>query len=129
MKILLAEDDAAIGHVIQRGLKDWSNVAFTTDDRTASETLELGASDHNVRHAIHFGLDPDIAIQCATINPARHMRIEQWVGSIAPGRYADLVLLDDVQKFSIAKVYSDGRLVGEGKRYVGPTVRSTKEWP
>ena len=119
--------DVIIPGLIERGLKDWSNVAFTTDDRSASETLELGASDHNVRHAIHFGLDPDIAIQCATINPARHMRIEQWVGSIAPGRYADLVLLDDVRKFSIARVYSDGLLVGEGKRYVGPRVRI--DWP
>ena len=57
----------------------------------------LGASDHNVRHAIDYGLEPEIAIQCATINPARHMRIDQWVGSITPGRYADIVLLDDVR--------------------------------
>ena len=57
--------DVIIPGLIARGLKDWSNVAFTTDDRTASETLELGASDHNVRHAIHYGLEPEIAIQCA----------------------------------------------------------------
>ncbi len=119
--------DAIIPGLIERGLVDWSNVAFTTDDRTASETLELGASDHNVRHAIHYGLAPEIAIQCATINPARHMRIEQWVGTVAPGRYADLVLLDDVDSFSIANVYADGRLVGEGKRYVGPKIAVT--WP
>lgn len=119
--------DVIIPGLIERGLKDWSNVAFTTDDRTASETLQLGASDHNVRHAIHYGLAPDIAIQCATINPARHMRIEQWVGSIAPGRYADIVLLDDVQSFSIAHVYADGQLVSEGKRYTGPPVAI--DWP
>lgn len=119
--------DAIIPGLIERGLKDWSNIAFTTDDRSASETLELGASDHNVRHAIHYGLDPETAIQCATINPARHMRIEQWVGSIAPGRYADIVLLDDVAAFSIRHVYADGILVSEGKSYTGPTVRI--DWP
>jgi adenine deaminase len=108
-------------------LEDWSNVAFTTDDRSASETLELGASDYNVRHAIHYGLAPEIAIQCATINPARHMRIDQWVGSITPGRYADIVLLDDVQTLSIAHVYADGRLASNGKQFVGtaPAI----DWP
>ena len=119
--------DVIIPGLIERGLEDWSNVAFTTDDRSASETLELGASDHNVRHAIHYGLGPEIAIQCATINPARHMRIEHLVGSIAPGRYADIVLLDDVERFSIAHVYSDGMLVGDRKNYVGPKVRI--DWP
>lgn len=108
-------------------LSDWSNVAFTTDDRSASETLELGASDYNVRHAIHYGLAPEIAIQCATINPARHMRIEQWVGSIAPGRYADIVLLDDVQSLSIKHVYADGRLMSDGKTWLGET--HAVDWP
>jgi len=119
--------DVILPGLIARGLPDWSNVAFTTDDRSASETLETGASDHNVRHAIHYGLAPEIAIQCATINPARHMRIEQWVGVIAPGRYADLVLLDDVQSFSIAAVYADGIKVSEEKRYTGPPIAI--DWP
>jgi adenine deaminase len=119
--------DAIIPGLIERGLKDWSNVAFTTDDRSASETLALGASDHNVRHAIAHGLAPEIAIQCATINPARHMRIDQWVGSIAPGRYADIVLLEDVRSVSIAHVYADGKLVSNGEAYVGPLPEI--EWP
>ncbi|WP_127145530.1 adenine deaminase [Pelagibacterium montanilacus] len=113
--------------LIERGLTDWSNIAFTTDDRTATETLELGAADHNVRHAIAHGLDPETALRCATINPARHMRIAQWVGSIAPGRYADIVLLEDVPSVSIAHVYADGERVSDGKRYVGPGARV--DWP
>ena len=119
--------DVIIPGLIERGLEDWSNVALTTDDRSASETLELGASDHNVRHAIAHGLAPEIAIQCATINPARHMRIDQWVGSITPGRYADIVLLDDVASVSIAHVFADGQLVSNGKTYVGPL--PAIEWP
>jgi adenine deaminase len=119
--------DAIIPGLIQRGLKEWSNIAFTTDDRSASETLELGASDHNVRHAIHYGLDPEIAIQCATINPARHMRIDHLVGSIAPGRYSDVVLLEDVPSLKIAHVYADGQLVSAGKTYSGPLPRI--DWP
>ncbi len=106
--------------LLERGLADWSNIAFTTDDRSASDTLMTGASDYNIRAAIEYGLAPEIAIQCATIHPARHMRIDSWVGSVTPGRYADVVLLDDVATISIAAVYADGQLVSDRKTYTGP---------
>jgi adenine deaminase len=109
------------------GLSDWSNVAFTTDDRSASDTLALGASDHNIRLAIEYGLAPEVAIQCSTLHAARHMRVDAWVGSITPGRYADIVLLEDVASISIAAVYADGMLVAEGTRYVGP--EPALAWP
>jgi adenine deaminase len=118
--------DVIMPQLIER-LEDWQNVAFTTDDRSATETLEKGASDYNVRLAIEYGLAPEIAIQCATINPARHMRIDQWVGSIAPGRYADIVLLDDVKTLSIKHVYADGQLMSDGKRFIGPLPKI--DWP
>jgi adenine deaminase len=104
--------------LLEKGLADWSQIAFTTDDRSASDTLKMGATDYNVRLAIESGLAPEIAIQCVTINPARHMRLTPWVGSIAPGRYADIVLLSDVGTFEIAKVWADGKQVSEGKTYL-----------
>ncbi|MDE1157450.1 MAG: adenine deaminase C-terminal domain-containing protein [Neorhizobium sp.] len=113
--------------MIDRGLADWSQIALTTDDRSASDTLKLGATDHNVRLAIEAGLSPEIAIQCVTINPARHMRLTPWVGTIAPGRYADIVLLSDVGKFEIAKVWADGRQVSDGTTYL-PDVPKI-DWP
>jgi adenine deaminase len=113
--------------LLARGLQDWSQVAFATDDRSASETLLKGATDHNVRLAIESGLTPEIAIQCVTINPARHMRLTPWVGSIAPGRFADLVLLSDVETLTIEEVWADGRQVSEGKRYIEPV--PAIDWP
>lgn len=113
--------------LLDRGLADWSQIALTTDDRSASDTLKLGATDHNVRLAIEAGLAPEIAIQCVTINPARHMRLTPWVGSIAPGRYADIVLLSNVEKFEIAKVWADGKQVSEDKTYL-PDVPKI-DWP
>lgn len=113
--------------LLERGLSDWSNVAFTTDDRSASDTLKLGASDYNVRAAIAHGVPAEIAYQCVTIHPARHMRIDAWVGSITPGRYADIVLLNSVEDVGIAHVYADGQLVSEGKTYLGQRV--TLGWP
>ncbi|HUH76253.1 MAG TPA: amidohydrolase family protein, partial [Devosia sp.] len=94
--------------LLKAGQQDWSQFALCTDDRSCSDTLKIGATDYNVRLAIEAGLAPEIAIQLVTINPARHMRLTPWVGSIAPGRFADLVLLDDVKTLSIAQVWADG---------------------
>jgi len=107
-----------IQYLLQQGLEDWSQIAFTTDDRSASHTLRDGATDHNIRTAIAAGLSPEIAIQCATINPARHMRLTPYVGSLAPGRFADIVLLEDVPSLKIAKVWADGRQVSDGTRFL-----------
>ena len=113
--------------LLAKGLQDWSQIAFTTDDRSASHTLELGASDHNARLAIEHGLAPEIAIQCLTINPARHMRLTPYVGSLAPGRFADVVLLSDLDTLAIAEVWADGRQVSQGSRYLEPVPEI--RWP
>jgi adenine deaminase len=113
--------------LLARGLPDWSQIAFTTDDRSASDTLKLGATDYNLRRAIEHGLAPEIAIQCVTINPARHMRLTPWVGSLSPGRFADVVLLADVATVDLAAVWADGQPVSERHRYFG--ARPAIDWP
>ncbi|SDG82833.1 adenine deaminase [Pelagibacterium luteolum] len=113
--------------LLAAGLGDWSQLAITTDDRSCSDTLRLGATDHNVRIAIGAGLAPEIAIQMVTINPARHMRLTPWVGSIAPGRFADVVLLDDLDSLSIRDVWADGEKVAENGKYLRPVPRI--DWP
>lgn len=98
--------------LLARGLTDWSQVALATDDRSVTETLRLGATDHNLRQAIQAGLPFETAIQLVTRNPARHMRLTPWVGAVAPGRYADLVLLrGDPAAVDVAEVWADGRAV------------------
>src|SRR5437773_110088 len=59
--------------------------------------------------------------------PARHMRLTPFVGSLARGRFGDVVLLSDVDKLAIAEVWADGRQVSEGIRYTGPV--PTIQWP
>lgn len=113
--------------LLAQGQKDWSNFALCTDDRSASDTLKLGATDHNVRLAMEAGLPLEIAVQLVTINPARHMRLTPWVGAVAPGRYADLVLLDDEARLGIAEVWADGRQVSRGRDYLAPV--PTIDWP
>lgn len=116
-----------IAGLLERGLKDWGQVALATDDRPAQEVLATGATDRNVRMAIDAGLRPETAVQLVTINPARHMRLTSWVGSIAPGRFADLVLLSDVERFQIAEVWADGRLAARDGRYLLSVPRI--DWP
>jgi adenine deaminase len=116
-----------IAGLLERGLRDWSQVALTTDDRPATEVLATGATDRNVRMAIDAGLPAETAIQMVTINPARHMRLTAWVGSLSPGRCADIVLLDDVERFSIAEVWANGVQVSDGPRYL-PDVPAMN-WP
>jgi imidazolonepropionase-like amidohydrolase len=43
---------------------------------------------------VRAGMTPVSALQTATINPARYLGREKTFGSIAPGKVADLVLLD-----------------------------------
>lgn len=113
--------------LLAKELADWSNIAFTTDDRSASDTMRDGASDHNARLAIRHGLAPEIAIQCITINPARHMRLTPWVGSITPGRFADIVLLSDLASLEIESVYADGQRISTRSEYTGAVPEI--DWP
>jgi adenine deaminase len=118
---------AIIAGLLEGGLQDWGQFALCTDDRSATDTLKIGATDHNVRMAIGAGLPPEVAIQMVTINPARHMRLTPWVGAIAPGRFADLVLLEDVGTVDIAQVWADGLPVSVRQDYTGPLPRI--DWP
>lgn len=114
---------AAIPYFIDKGLKDWSNISVTTDDRDASASLSQGTMDYNIRVALRAGAPLEAAYAMGSYYPARHWHIEDQVGSIAPGRYADVVLLEDPATVTIDRVYSSGQLVGVGGQYVGPRVR------
>jgi adenine deaminase len=80
-----------------------------------------------MRLAIESGLPAITAYQCVSLNPARHMRLTPFVGSVAPGRYADLVMLGDTEKVSIAEVWADGVQVSTGARFTAKPPRI--DWP
>ena len=90
-------------------------VSFCTDDVTATDVLEKGHMDHVVRLAIKEGVDPMIAIQMATINSAEAYRIDHLVGSITPGKIADIVLVDSPESFNVDAVLTDGKFVAQNK--------------
>lgn len=91
-------------------------VSFCTDDVTATDVLEKGHLDNVVRLAIAAGVEPMAAIQMGTINSAEAYRIDHLVGSISPGRIADILLIDSPEEFHVETVISNGRLVAQNKK-------------
>ncbi len=101
-------------------LSNWSRVGLCVDDRTAADLFERGSMDHEVRQAIAFGVPPLVAYQMATINNARHWRVDTDHGILAPGRYADALLISDLEKVCIEKVVASGQLVAEQGQMLQP---------
>jgi adenine deaminase len=95
------------------------HLMFCTDDKHPDEILEEGHIDFMVNRAIELGLTPMQAIQMATINAAKHFRIEHLVGSLSPNRWADFILADDLQRIEPRDVYFKGQQVVQDGTYVG----------
>ena len=92
---------------------------FCTDDRHPADLLDEGHIDHVLRRAISLGLDPTWAIRMATINVAEHYRLPD-LGAIAPGRLADLVLIDDLHAPRARLVLFQGRVSARDSEPVAP---------
>jgi len=84
-----------------------------TDDCHASTLVGEGHIDRVLRHAIAHGLPPMAALQMATLNPAEHFGVDREVGQIAPGRSADIVLVDDLNNFHAGLVISRGEVIAD----------------
>lgn len=106
---------ALLRGVVAHGLPT-DQLCFCTDDKHVNDIMREGHISYNVQCAVDLGMEPVKAIQIATINAARHFRVEHIIGSLSPGRYADILLLDDLQTMRPAAVYKSGRLVArQGK--------------
>ncbi|RYE08152.1 MAG: adenine deaminase [Hyphomicrobiales bacterium] len=98
---------------ITEGGLDPRNVILCTDDRFAATLVNDGHMDHTVRHAISHGLKPITAIQMATLNTASHFGLERELGSITPGRRADVILSSDLVTLPIETVIAHGEIIAE----------------
>jgi adenine deaminase len=84
-----------------------------TDDSHAGTLVNDGHMDRVIRHAVSQGLPAMTAVQMATINTAEHFGLGQQVGMIAPGRWADILLVEDLDQFQPDLVLARGGLAAE----------------
>lgn len=85
----------------------YEHFAFVTDDVMADSLVQEGHLNKNVKKAIQLGMSPENAIYAATFTPAQRMGLKDR-GSIAPGKHADFILLDNLEDFVISHTYKDG---------------------
>ncbi|MDD1764096.1 MAG: adenine deaminase [Methanobacteriaceae archaeon] len=110
MKIMIREGSSA------RNLEELWKVGgefLVSDDRHAEDLLQ-GHLDHILRRAVSLGMDPLEAVRMVTINPAQHYGLKG--GAVAPGRAADLVVIDNLEEFTVNKVFIQGELVAQEGR-------------
>ena len=84
-----------------------------TDDSHSETLLDDGHMDRVIRFAISCGLSPIKALQMATINTAEYFGVSRDLGLIAAGRFADILLVEDIHHFQVQIVISHGKLAAE----------------
>ena len=106
---------------------DSRNFILCTDDCHSGTIVNEGHMNRVIRHAIKCGCEPVEAIQMATINTATHFGLERELGSISPGRRADIILTSDLKELPIEIVFARGVKVAEnGSSIIDPVLL---KWP
>jgi adenine deaminase len=105
-----------IGAITHYGL-DPRHFILVTDDSHAHTLAHDGHMDRVLRHTIELGLNPITAIQMMTINTAEHFGVSKEMGMIAPGRWADVVLVKDLMDFKADLVIAKGQVIAESGKW------------
>jgi adenine deaminase len=104
--------EATLTPLIARGI-DTQRLILVTDSMSPDDVEELGHMDHVLRRAVSLGLSPLRAIQAVTLHPATYSGVEQEVGGIAPGRFADMALLENLERFRVQATLIGGQVVAQ----------------
>ncbi len=104
---------------------DPRRIVLVTDDVHPDTLLTLGHVNHVVRRAIEEGTPPVVAIQMATINAAECFGMSCDLGSITPGKFADILFIRDLADPRPEKVMADGEIVAENGRMLVEFPRQT----
>ncbi|MFK7874881.1 MAG: adenine deaminase [Paracoccaceae bacterium] len=104
--------ESQITAITEKGL-DPRNFILCTDDCHSGTLINDGHMNRVVRHAIECGCDPLIALQMATLNTATHFGLERELGSLTPGRRADVILTSDLTTLPIEHVIARGKTVAQ----------------
>lgn len=112
--------------VTEKGL-DPRNFILCTDDCHSGTLVDEGHMNRVYRHAVACGCPPLVALQMCTVNTATHFGLERELGSIAPGRRADVILSSDLVTLPVETVIARGRIVAENGRLLAECPHY--DWP
>jgi adenine deaminase len=99
---------------------DSRHCLLVTDDVHPATIVSEGHLNRAVRTAVECGVDPLVAIQMATVNPAEYFGMRLDIGSIAPGRLADVLFVEDLRELRPHLVLADGHELGRLPSFAYP---------
>ncbi|MBS3907474.1 MAG: adenine deaminase [Syntrophaceae bacterium] len=100
---------------------DFRRLILSTDGVDPEGFLEEGYLDASLRSALKLGVPPQLAYQMVTINVADHFGLDHLIGSLSPGKMADLLIIPSPQDFSPCLVMCDGKIIfRDGKSLAEP---------
>lgn len=88
-------------------------IGLGTDGISPKELVRYGYLDFMVQKAIDLGIDPINAFQMASLNTAEHFGLDHQLGGIAPGRYADILVMPDLRTVRFDYVVANGQVAAE----------------
>jgi len=116
----IRRDLAPISRIKDAGV-DLRRLILVTDGIEPGDLVEKGYMEFVVQKAIDCGFDPVNAIQMATINVAEYFFLDSIIGGIAPGKYADMLIIPDPGVIKAEYVISKGKIIArEGNLLVSP---------
>ncbi|RDW20221.1 adenosine deaminase [Oceanobacillus arenosus] len=117
-----------IEQMLELNLTSFDNLSFTTDGSTP-EFIEKGLINRCIEIAIDKGIPIEEAYRMASYNAARHVNLDEYVGSIAPGRTAHINILASKENPHPESVLAKGKwMVREGKIQELPTIINWKKY-
>ncbi|MBC8053381.1 MAG: adenine deaminase [Sphingobacteriaceae bacterium] len=112
MKILIREGSAAKNFdALIDLLNDYEDsIMFCSDDKHP-DSLLIGHINQLVKRASDKGIDLFKILKAACINPVNHYKLD--VGLLKKGDFADLIIIDNLQNFTVKQAYINGELVAK----------------
>lgn len=111
------QDVEQLAPIITEDQMPTENLSLITDDVYPQTLIQQGHLNHVVRKAIKEGIDPTTAIQLTTINPAHYFNYGDTLGSIAPGKWADILIVDQLEEMKPTTVMIEGKVIYDEDTY------------
>jgi len=100
---------------------DFRRLSLATDGVDPQTFVEEGYLDASLKTLLRLGAPPELAYQMVTLNVAEHFRLDPLIGSLSPGKMADILIIPSPKEFSPQWIMCNGRMIfRDGKATAEP---------